>query len=55
MTAADYIALFGIALSHVMTPEERREQRISFVYGLLPFRSTLTKADVRRMMHEQGL
>lgn len=47
-------ALLERARAHVMTPEERREQRISFVYGMLPFRSTLTKDDVRRMMQDLG-
>lgn len=45
-------ALLEKARHHVMTPEERHEQKISFVYGMLPFRSTLTKDDVRRMMSE---
>lgn len=41
--------------NYVMSPEERREQRISFVYANLSSRSTLTKDDVRRIMEEQGL
>jgi hypothetical protein len=51
----DLEALLKRAAAHVMTPEERREQRISFVFGMMPYHSTLTKDDVRRMMHEQGL
>jgi hypothetical protein len=54
MTAA-LDELLKRAVVHVMTPEERREQKISFVWGMLPFRSTLTKDDVRRIMQEQGL
>lgn len=46
--------LIKIAKRHVMTPEERREQRISFVYGMLPFNSTQTREDVRRILEEQG-
>jgi hypothetical protein len=48
-------ALLKRAAAHVMTREERREQKISFVFGMLPFRSMLTKDDVRRMMKELGL
>jgi hypothetical protein len=47
-------ALIERSRGHVMTPEERREQRISFVFGMLPYRSTTTKADVRRMLQEMG-
>lgn len=47
-------ALIDRARSYVMTPEERREQRISFVFGMLPYRSTTTKDDVRRMLQEMG-
>lgn len=43
-----------IAQSYKMTPDERREQRISYVYGVLSHRSTLTREDVRRIMEEQG-
>lgn len=48
-------ALLERARNYVMSPAERREQRISFVFGMLPFRSTMTKDDVRRIMEEQGL
>jgi hypothetical protein len=36
-----------------MTPEERFEQRVSFVYGQLSEYSPLTKEDVRRILSEQ--
>lgn len=51
----DLDAILKRAAAHVMTPEERREQKISFAFGMLPLRSTLTKDDVRRIMQEQGL
>lgn len=51
----DLDRIIEIAKKHVMTPRERREQRISFVWGMLPSTSTLTKKDVRRIMEEQGL
>jgi hypothetical protein len=35
------------ARNHVMTPAERREQRVSFVYGMLSHRDTRTKDDIR--------
>lgn len=47
--------LLELARAHVMTPEERREQRISFVWGMLPWDSKLTKDDVRRHLEEMGL
>ena len=36
-----------------LTPEERFEQRVSFVYGQLSEHSPLTKDDVRRILTEQ--
>ena len=44
--------LIEAARNHKMTPAERYEQRISMIYGLLPFRSTLTKDDVRNWVAE---
>lgn len=35
------------AAQYKMTPEERFEQRVSFVYGQLPFESKVTKEEVR--------
>lgn len=43
-------ALLERALSHVMTPEERRAQKISFIYGMLDNDSTLTKEDVAQWL-----
>jgi hypothetical protein len=41
-------SLLEAALSHEMTPEERREQRISFAYGNLAIDDpTVTKEHVR--------
>lgn len=37
-----------------MTPAERREQRVSFVYGQMGHRSTLTKDDIRQMLYGDG-
>lgn len=36
------------AHQHVMTPEEIREQHVSFTYGMLPFSSTLTRDYARK-------
>jgi len=33
-----------------MTPEERRQQRISFIHGGLSHDSTLSHADIARML-----
>jgi hypothetical protein len=49
-------ALLEAALSHEMTPEELREQRVSFAYGNLAIDDpAVTKEDVReadrRMRH----
>ena len=35
-----------------MTPEERFEQKVSWVYGMLPHDTPLTKEDVRRHLLE---
>ena len=48
-------ALLEKARNHVMTAAEIREQRISFTYGMLPFSSTLTKDDVRKLLERNGL
>ncbi len=39
--------------SKPMTKAEKREQRISWVYGNLPFRSKLSREDVARMIDEK--
>lgn len=36
-----------------MTPEEIREQRISFAYGMLPEESPLTKGQVAEIVDRQ--
>lgn len=46
--------LVEAARNHVMTPRERAEQRVSFVYGMLSSKSTLTKEDVRAMLRAEG-
>ncbi len=38
-----------------MTLEERREQRVSFVMGMLPVDSPLTKDEVRKMLNKTCL
>lgn len=45
------------AREHQMTPKEKYEQRVSFVYGQLAFnpKRTITKEDVRRILAEQGV
>lgn len=40
------------ARNHVMTPAERFEQRVSFVYGGMSSRSTTTKDQVRKWLSE---
>lgn len=45
------------ASEHQMTPKEKYEQRISFVYGQLAFdpKRKITKEGVRRTLAEQGV
>lgn len=45
-------ALLKEALKHKMTPAEIREQRVSFVYGMLPSRSPVIKDEVRARLAE---
>jgi hypothetical protein len=45
-------ALIEQVRGYKMTAQERREQRVSFVYGMLPHRSTQTKDDVRKFLDE---
>jgi hypothetical protein len=49
---AELDALVQEALKHKMTPAEIREQRVSFVYGMMSFRSTMTKDEVRTRLAE---
>ena len=54
-TDPDLLArLVDAARNHKMTPQERFEQRVSFVYGLLSHRSKLTKEDVRAFLLEHN-
>ena len=36
-----------------LTPEERREQRISFAMGMLGKKNTMTRDEVRKLAEEQ--
>jgi len=54
-TSPELLALIEHARDYKMTPHERREQKVSFVFGMLSSKSELTKDDVRRIMGEQGL
>ncbi len=40
------------AAARPMSKEERDEQCVSFVYGNLPFRSTMTKDEVRDVLRK---
>ncbi|HYE38248.1 hypothetical protein [Methylocaldum sp.] len=40
-------ALIERARHHVMTPAERRDQMVSFVYGMLDSKDTRSKDDIR--------
>ncbi len=44
------LARLRMAASVKMTPEERRQQRISFIHGGLSHDSTLSHADIARML-----
>jgi len=50
--ALNLTTLIERARAHKMTPDERREQRISLVMGLRGNRSTLTKEKVGTLMEE---
>ncbi len=45
-------ALIEKARHHKMTPEERREHRVSMIMGLRGSKSTLTRSMVRDMLNE---
>lgn len=38
-----------------MTPEERREQRVSFAMGMLPMDSPITKDEMRELINKNCL
>lgn len=38
------------AKDYKMSPAERREQRVSFVYGMLPMSDPRSKDDIRRAL-----
>ena len=40
------------AAQQKMSPEERREQRVSFVMGTLPMDSSITKDEVRAILRK---
>ena len=44
--------LIALARNHIMTPAERREQVISFVYGNLPVESRVTREEIEQMFDE---
>lgn len=47
-------ALLDSAKGREMTPAERFEQKVSWVYGNLPEESTVTKDEVRQRLRESG-
>lgn len=46
-------ALLEKARNHVMTPAERREQRVSFIYGMQSADSKVTKEEIAARLNEQ--
>jgi hypothetical protein len=46
--------IYELARTHKMTPEERREQRVSLIMGLRSKNSTLTREKVEELMDERG-
>ena len=40
------------AKAHPMTPEDRREQRISFIMGTISSRSTMTREEVAQYLED---
>lgn len=43
------------AATYVMSPEEIKEQRVSFIYGQLGVSSKLTKDEVREHLRMRGM
>lgn len=55
MTAQPLRDLMATALTYRMTPKEEYEQRVSFVWGMLPLRSRVTIDEVRCHLAEMGI
>lgn len=47
--------LLARAKLYVMSPKEEYEQRVSWVYGMLPFDSKTTKDEVRQHLAQLGV
>jgi len=47
------LELIEEARNHVMTPREKWQQRVSFVYGNMPFSSTVTREQVEAQITEE--
>lgn len=54
-SARDIAALLAKARTHVMTPKEIYEQKVSWIFGMLPFDSKTTEAEVREHLAEMGV
>lgn len=52
MTDEKLDELLAKARTHVMTANERREQKISFVYGQLMSNPAITKEEIARRLEE---
>jgi hypothetical protein len=53
-TDPDLLQRLQDATGRPMTTDQWFEQCVSFVYGNLPYRSTLTKEDVRKILRRPG-
>ncbi len=51
----DFEQLLKEAAQRKMTPEERREQRVSFAMGMLPMDSPITKDEMRELINKNCL
>lgn len=49
-THSSLAELLEAAKSYEMSPDEKFEQRVSFVYGTLPFDSKVTREQVRQQL-----
>lgn len=47
------LKLIEKARYHVMTPREKWQQRVSFVFGNMPFGSTVTREQVEAQITEE--
>ena len=54
-TNPELLALIERARHYKMTPEDYREQRVSFVYGQMGHKSGWTKDQVRAFLAERGM